>query len=246
MDLDTTQPHASLLLPGESLPEDLTTSTSTPLRLGPGLFLSHDPSNPAILPQKAGRLQNPAPNSYYIESSQKRYVPAVGESVIAQVTGKHVDGYKLDIGSAHPAQLDALAFEGATKKNRPMLNIGSLVYARVTLANKDMEPELECIDPTTGKSGGFGELVSGYIFSVSLPLCRRLLLPNPPVLLALAGQVAFEIAVGVNGRIWVKSGDVGTTIAVVEAVRRSEFLRESEVGRMVKEVLAQVGERAQE
>ncbi|ODQ50473.1 hypothetical protein SAICODRAFT_31799, partial [Saitoella complicata NRRL Y-17804] len=153
--------------------------------------------------------------------------------------------YKLDIGSAHAAQLDALAFEGATKKNRPMLNIGSLVYARVTLANKDMEPELECVDPTTGKSAGFGELKEGYVMTASLSLCRRLLMPSPPVLLALAGQVAFEIAVGVNGRIWVKSADVATTIAVVEAVRRSEFLRESEVGRMVKEVLTGVGERAQ-
>ena len=33
------------------------------------------------------------------------------------------EAYRVDIGSAHPAQLDGLAFEGATKRNRPILKV---------------------------------------------------------------------------------------------------------------------------
>ena len=36
--------------------------------------------------------------------------------------------------------------------------MGVLVYARVALADKDLEPILDCINPATGKSDGFGEL----------------------------------------------------------------------------------------
>lgn len=94
----------------------------------------------------------------------------------------------MDIGSAHSASLDALAFEGATKRNKPTLKarsrysqgtlanvvpqVGSLVYARVSLANRDMEPEVECIDPTTHKADGFGELKSGFIVKCSLGFAR--------------------------------------------------------------------------
>jgi exosome complex component RRP40 len=35
-----------------------------------------------------------------------------------------------------------------------------------------MEPEIECVDPATGKSDGFGELKGGYMVAVSLQLAR--------------------------------------------------------------------------
>lgn len=69
--------------------------------------------------------------------------------------------------------LPVLAFEGATKRNRPSLQVHSLVYCRVSLANPDMEPELECVNPQSGKADGFGELSGGFVFKCSLGLCRR-------------------------------------------------------------------------
>lgn len=47
------------------------------------------------------------------------------------------------------------------------------MYARVSLANRDMEPELECVDPATGKAEGFGELKGGLVVECSLQLCRK-------------------------------------------------------------------------
>jgi len=50
--------------------------------------------------------------------------------------------------------------------------VGSLVYARVSLAHKDMEPELECFDAQTRKAEGFGELKSGFQVACSLKIAR--------------------------------------------------------------------------
>ncbi len=76
---------------------------------------------------------------------------------------------------------DMLAFDGATKRNRPALKVGSLVYARVSVANKFMDPELSCTmdhgpkkDWMTGESV-YGELKSGFVFKANLALCRRYL-----------------------------------------------------------------------
>ena len=52
-----------------------------------------------------------------------QYVPAPQESVIGLVVGRSGEGWRVDIGSAHSASLDGLAFEGATKRNRPNLKV---------------------------------------------------------------------------------------------------------------------------
>lgn len=89
------------------------------------------------------------------------------------VTHRLGDSYRVDIGSAHYAMLDALAFEGATKRSKPNLRVGSLLYGRVSLAHKDMDPELECFDAQTRKADGFGELKGGFVVRCSLRMCRR-------------------------------------------------------------------------
>ena len=54
----------------------------------------------------------------------EKYIPAAQESVIGVITQKIGEGYRVDIGSAHFASLDSLAFEGATKRNKPNLKVG--------------------------------------------------------------------------------------------------------------------------
>ena len=46
------------------------------------------------------------------------------------------------------------------------------MYARLSMVNKDMEPELTCMD-TTGKSNGLGQLNGGFLIKVSLRLARK-------------------------------------------------------------------------
>jgi exosome complex RNA-binding protein Rrp4 len=64
----------------------------------------------------------------------------------------------------------------------------------------------------SGKAAGFGPLNGGYILECSTGLARVLLSkPTSPVLEALGKSLSFEIAVGMNGRVWVictSSGNV--------------------------------------
>lgn len=52
-----------------------------------------------------------------------QYIPAQGEPVVGVVIARHADGYRVDIGSSQSASLDALAFEDATKRNKPDLKV---------------------------------------------------------------------------------------------------------------------------
>ena len=119
-------------------------------------------------------------------------MPAPQEPVVGIVSARQGEGWRVDIGSAHQASLDGLAFEGVSRRNRPNLKVcwvlilsdcevysrqvNSLVYARVSLAHKDMEPELECFDAQTRKADGFGELKGGFLVRCSLKMSRKCVL----------------------------------------------------------------------
>lgn len=94
------------------------------------------------------------------------------------------------------------------------------------MANKHMDPELECVSQQTGKSEGLGPLTGGTVFSISLGLARRLMLPKPAEdggvavldLLAEEDGLVFETAVGRNGKVWVGSEIVRTVVMVGRAL----------------------------
>ena len=65
--------------------------------------------------------------SLRIYSYVSQYIPAAQEAVVGVVVGKNgAEGFRVDIGGPHNANLDALAFEGATKRNRPNLKVVSV------------------------------------------------------------------------------------------------------------------------
>ncbi|PPQ92828.1 hypothetical protein CVT25_004316 [Psilocybe cyanescens] len=197
------------------------------LKLGPGLLqtssVNSQNASSSVIATRAGALNHSANNSkWWIESNSRRYVPATQELVIGSIIQKVGEGFRVDIGAAHPASLDSLAFEGATKRNKPNLKVGCLVYARVSLAHKDMEPELECFDAQTRKSEGFGELRGGFVVRCSLKMCRDLLDPKHFLLPLLGGRFPLEAAVGVNGRVWVSAKEFKQTIAIARCIEAAD------------------------
>ena len=62
-----------------------------------------------------------------------QYVPQVEDMVIGRVEDKHSENVKVDLGGAAPATLPMLAFEGATRKNRPNLQV---LYRFIPRTNK--------------------------------------------------------------------------------------------------------------
>ena len=219
----TIQPTMShkLIIPGDILPIDTEGSTKT--SIGPGIY--KNPKTHTIIPASAGLLnikvnKKQTNQVAYIEASSKRYVPQANDLVVGIVVGVFGESYKLQLQDfSTTVVLSMMAFPNATKKNRPNLKVGQAVYARVSQAIPEVETELECVD-SSGKEGGFGLLSeAGYIFDLQLHFARELLFnPNSIVLEKLAARCQFEIAIGINGKVWIKCGDG----LVVDQTKESE------------------------
>ncbi|CAG9818553.1 unnamed protein product [Phaedon cochleariae] len=172
--------------------------------LGPGLRQNEEKPN-TLCVTIAGTLSFKEPNTYWIEGNRKHYVPKKGDLVVGVVVKKAGDILRTDIGSAEFASLSMLAFEGATKKLKPDVQVGDVVYAKLLNAHREMEPELVCID-SYYKAGKLGILSNdGFLMNISLTLAQSLLDIENPLLRTLGKKFPYEIAIGVNGKVWVNS-----------------------------------------
>ncbi|XP_015759681.1 PREDICTED: putative exosome complex component rrp40 [Acropora digitifera] len=225
-----------VVMPGDIIGNvaDLETSSGkrATLKFGPGLR----EENGVILAFKAGVLRHRKPATYLIDSNQRRYVPVKEERVIGVVTNRGYDSYKVDIGGSLAASLPNLSFEGATKKNKPNIQIGDIIYARLCVANKDMEPELDCRD-VSGKSSGMGQLTGGFMITCSLGLCRKLLSKEFVLLKSLGNYFPFECTVGMNGKVWINASSTSHTIIIANAITNSEYMTNNQVESMVKQIV---------
>lgn len=246
-----------MVFPGDSL-----SVSGTGIRLGNGLVQASfvpaisgvvapaaaaavDTSAPVghVTVTKCGLLRKGALGRLAVDNAQHRFQAAVDDLVVGVVLEKHAESYRVEIGASQPASLPALAFEGATKRNRPNLAVGALVYARVSIAHRDIEVELSCTSPhfkkdwVTGQSL-YGELLGGYAFSCSTRLARELLQENSYVLQALGKYVPFELAIGMNGRVWINSAQPLHTILLTNAILNSEGKSKEVVTAMVQKIMA--------
>ncbi|KAB2090201.1 hypothetical protein ES319_A03G108500v1 [Gossypium barbadense] len=225
----------STVVPGDVV-LDLSSMTSQTIKLGGGLRQDCD----AISAMKAGTLRFSKPNKYWIESSQKRYVPCVEDTILGIVVDSKADNFLIDIKGPAMGFLPVLAFEGGTRRNIPKFEVGTLLYLRVVKANFGMNPELSCTD-ASGKAAEFGPLKDGYMFETSTGLSRKLLSsPTCPVLEALGKKLSFEIAVGLNGRVWVNAASPDTIVVVANAIMNSESLSGAQQIIMVDHLLKNI------
>jgi len=240
---------ATILLPGDNV--DLTSLPPTgKRRIGSGLKPGIKTDN--YTSTIAGKLQvDYKKRSAQINTPNSRYVPRAGDLVIAQVSRSSADFFHLYLNPHSPqAFLPQLAFEGATKKTRPMLKPNDVVYAKVVSAQKNMEVELTCVNPSTGKSepDGLGPLNGGMVFEISTGLAERLLRKQGIVVLDELGgklQGGFEVAVGKNGKIWVDCPDAGVRgiCAIGKCLKETDEgnLQEKEQKKLVSRVAAEMG-----
>lgn len=156
--------------------------------------------------------------------------------MVGIMTQKSGDIYKVDIGASEQASLSYLAFEGATKKNRPDVQPGDVIFAKLLIASKDMEPELVCVD-SQGKQNELGVLDSdGMVFTCSLSLVRKLLNPECSLFRLLGRNQAYELAVGMNGKIWIKARTIQETIALANAILAAEYTIPSEMQKLCAKI----------
>ena len=172
------------------------------------------------------------------------------------------NGYRLALHGTLPGLLPLLAFEGATQRTKPQLKVGDAVYCRVAAAPGDMEPTLSCAASSTsaGSRKGwetgeatFGPLAAGgtVLRAASLESARSLRRHDHPVVAALEEErVAFELAAGDNGVVWVRAATPPLTIAVANAVQNglalaampggSEKVARATIAAMVKDIIGRV------
>ncbi|KAJ5235320.1 uncharacterized protein N7469_004488 [Penicillium citrinum] len=247
-----------ILLPGDEVPASHVPSTNSnnPLKLGSGVRLLSQPSSKAtnsnhvLTATQAGILATDTKrNIVSLQTfSNRRYIPTTNDLVIAQVHHSSIDYFHC-IVTPHTAQalLGQLSFEGATKKTRPQLKGGDLVYARVLSVGvgAGAEVELTCVNPATGKAepGGLGPLTGGMVFEISTGFAARLIRASSSsadhgdpidglVVLAELGRKleslgGFEIAVGRNGKVWVDCSSAGesavkATIAIGRCLQTTD------------------------
>nr|CAB3244001.1 exosome complex component RRP40-like [Phallusia mammillata] len=211
-----------IYLPGDVINSKIqTVCDGETVRLGPGL----SKHNTDVTVSKAGSLCFGPPNTFWIDCHQKRYIPCKGENVIGVISGKQGDYYKVDIGSSDQALLNFLSFEGASKRNRPNLSPGDVVFGKLAIANKHMEPEMTCVD-VNGKANGMGLVDDKYgiLFQTSLNLARKLLSPDCILLPELGSRLAFEVIVGLNGKIALFCKSSAQTITLMKLINESEYL----------------------
>ena len=146
---------------------------------------------------------------------------------IGGILKKREQNFWMDIGSSKVGMLDGFSFEGSSRKNRPDLKPGAVVYCRVAKCSRDMEPELSCVN-AKGKAEGLGLLPGGFIFSCSSFAVKEWLSPSCVVLLLLGEFFSFEMAIGLNGKVWVTSPSNAITIFIVQLLQDSLHLSDSE------------------
>lgn len=199
------------------VPGDLVDLSS--LKAGPGIDVWHD--RPRA--QSAGYLSTSRGVSF-VDSNTKRYIPSRGDLVIGVIQGRIMTDHRVSLQPfSRSVRLGELAFENATRKNKPKLVQGDVVYARVASADPALDPELECFDATTGKAAGFGQLQEGMLIEVGLGFARHLISEGHPVLDAIGKKYPYEVAIGVNGRIWIKGPDLQTTWRICQWIQKAEF-----------------------
>lgn len=122
------------------------------------------------------------------------------------------------------------------------------MYAKVAFAQKNMDVELTCVNPSTGKADGLGPLTEGMVFDVSLEMADRMLRKvGVSALEDLGGKVpgGFEIVVGRNGKVWVDCAEAGVkgTMAVGRVVQQIDELglTEKEQKKLVTRTVKETG-----
>ncbi|KAG7337569.1 KH domain containing protein [Nitzschia inconspicua] len=235
-----------------------TTTATNDLDQSSGGNNSDDDTTVRVIATCAGRLvQHPNNHTFFVKQNIQKYRPLLEDRVIGIVEervasdGSGGDIYRVNIGGPHPALLSNLSFEGATKRNKPNLSPGLLLYARIESTPRGLDNNLSCtLGPHDGgvprkdwmtNEGTYGILTGGTCRKIPLGLARELLYPDNLVLQELGRKnIPFEVCVGVNGMLWVHSSRPEYTILIQNAILNSQVLTEDQVRGMVKSLVETV------
>lgn len=150
--------------------------------------------------------------------------PQENDIVIGTIIQKNPEFYLVDLNAESYGVLQGMEFQNATKRDRPNLPEGTLVYCRVLKAEKFTKIQLTCISLLHKKAWNsgeafFGELKGGLVKDFPIGFCRKLLLDGH-LLERLGEKFQYEVNIGYNGRIHIKSERPIDTIFIFNALEK--------------------------
>ncbi|XP_042226667.1 exosome complex component RRP40-like [Homarus americanus] len=222
-----------VVLPGDEVLQFSPNGNNERIILGPGLRWHEN----NICATRSGLLKKASKNFYYVDSHQKRYIPHEKEFVIGIILRKKGDNYLIDIGGNEPGTISCLAFENSSKKSRKEMKPGDLIFGQLLVANRDMEPELVCID-VFNKTVSMESLPDdGIMFTVPLHVARMIVNPENIYLMSIAKKINYTVIVGFNGRVWLKTEKQRDMVAIMNCIMMLEFMSLEEAEKNVFRLL---------
>ncbi|CRG97458.1 PNAS-3 related protein, putative [Plasmodium gallinaceum] len=168
------------------------------------------------------------PYKYEIMNTSYKYIPKVGDLVIGIVKSKKLDYYQMDINCNCDCIIHKIeGFKYATKSSFPNLVNGTLLYMIVEKINLDNNSVVaSCINSSDVKSwinyeNYLGELIDGFLFSVNISFSKSLIGDRCYILDLIGQDINYEIAIGHNGRVWIKSNEPLETNLIYSALKHS-------------------------
>ena len=161
------------------------------------------------------------------------YSPKENDIVIGIISQKSYETYRVNILASKEASLNSIDFQGATRKTKPNLIVGDVIFAKVEKENKFSNAILTCKTNTNSKgwSSGestYGELKGGKLYEYNRYLCLKLL-DNKDFIHRLKECVnKLLLKIGYNGRIWIKTENITDTPKVFQAIKEGLNLNNEE------------------
>jgi exosome complex component RRP40 len=138
------------------------------------------------------------------------YMPEKNHFVVGVIKNKIGDNLLVDINAPLDATLPGLDFDGATKRNKPNLNTGDLVYARVSEFSKFTGAKLSCLNAGYSAKCVLGELKGGTIvYGLS---GRETMIESK--IETIQKHCQFEVAFGKNSVLWFSCPDSKTEMVL--------------------------------
>ena len=115
--------------------------------------------------------------AFCIRQSPLKYCSESGDLVIGRILDRQGEHYRVDINDRFDALLQYYEFEGATKRNRPILENGDLIYTRVSRSSLNSGAFLTCKSANNKKTWSSGQaefipLIDGFLINGSVPLSQ--------------------------------------------------------------------------
>jgi len=192
-----------------------------------------------LLCDKNGKVIESSTEEEVFRSLGKYYSPREEDVILGIIVQKSSEFVKVDINTYSYAILNTKDFEGATKKLKPTINLGDVVFARVSKVNKFDAPVLSCVSEYGNKSWASGESFFGILNGGNLYDLPRIhawdFYKNNYALNRLYDVANFEIVFGMNGKMWIKSDTAENVSNIHEILMSSLKLGKDDIEKLIHE-----------